>query len=188
MQTYYTDDKGNNYIVTANDAHGFPELYIKGYGWMCFEPTRVAGEIEKEKEDVTTLLVKSGLIILGLSAIVLLFIFLMPMITHRVFLVLIRRKSPNAAVAAVIRRICRVYGIPRTSSAHEAEAAVYRRSAADISTAVLLFEKGEYGGCKLTEEDKTKTVDIYITAYNALGEAKKAERKAKRKKKDKRTT
>ncbi len=188
MQTYYTDDDGNNYIVTANDAHGFPELYIKGYGWMCFEPTRVAGEIEKENEDVTTLLMKSGIIILGISAIVLLFIFLMPAITHRVFLVTIRRKSPNKAAAAVIRRICRVYGIPRTSSAHEAEAAVYRRSAADISAAVLLFERGEYGNFELTEEDKTKAVDIYITAYNAYGEAVKAERKSKREKKNRRAT
>lgn len=185
MQTNYDVTDSKSYIVTANDAHGFPELYIKGYGWVCFEPTRTTGEIEKEKESITTLLSRSGLVILGISLIVLLFIFLLPVITHKLFLVIVRRKSSNEAVTAVIRRICKVYGIPRTSSVHEAEAAVYRRSAADISAAVILFERAEYGGCEMTEEEKTKAIDIYITAYDALGEAVKAERRAKRNKKHK---
>lgn len=185
MQTNYDVTDSKSYIVTANDAHGFPELYIKGYGWVCFEPTRTAEEIEKEKESITTLLSRSGLVILGISLIVLLFIFLLPVITHKLFLVIVRRKSSNEAVTAVIRRICKVYGIPRTSSVHEAEAAVYRRSAADISAAVILFERAEYGGCEMTEEEKTKAIDIYITAYDALGEAVKAERRAKRNKKHK---
>ncbi len=183
MQTNYGDINGQDYIVTANDAHGFPELYIKGYGWMCFEPTRTTMEIVKEKEEVSSLLVKSGLIILGISAAVLILIFLMPMLTHKIFLVIVRRKSPNAAAASVMRRICKVYGIAVSSSAHEAEAAVYKKSSADISAAVLLFEKGEYGGCKLTEEEKTKAISTYIVAYEAYNEAVKAERKAKRNKK-----
>lgn len=187
MQTQYLDDKGNNFIVTANDAHGFPELYIKGYGWMCFEPTRTWGEIEKEKEDVSSLLMKSGLIILGCSAVVLLFIFLTPVLTHGIFLMIVRRKTPDKATAAVMRRLCKVYGIPRTSTAHEAENAIYKKSSADISAVTLLFEKSQYGGCELTDEDKTKAITTYIDAYKAYGEAVKAERKAKRNKR-KRTT
>ncbi|MBR2954787.1 MAG: transglutaminase domain-containing protein, partial [Ruminococcus sp.] len=187
MQTQYLDDKGNNFIVTANDAHGFPELYIKGYGWMCFEPTRTWGEIEKEKEDVSSLLMKSGLIILGCSAVVLLFIFLTPVLTHGIFLMIVRRKTPDKATAAVMRRLCKVYGIPRTSTAHEAENAIYKKSSADIYAVTLLFEKSQYGGCELTEEDKTKAITTYIDAYKAYGEAVKAERKAKRNKR-KRTT
>ncbi|MBR5512891.1 MAG: transglutaminase domain-containing protein [Ruminococcus sp.] len=180
MQTTYGDISSQDYIITANDAHGFPELYIKGYGWMCFEPTRTTMEIVKEREDVSSLLVKSGLIILGISAAVLILIFLMPVLTHKIFLVIVRRKSPNAAVVSVMRRIRKVYGISVSSSAHETEAAVYKKSSADISAVVMLFEKGEYGGYKLTEEEKTKAISTYIAAYEAYNEAVKAERKAKK--------
>ena len=180
MQTEYLDNYGNNYLVTANDAHGYPELYIKGYGWMSFEPTRTLDEIEKEKENVSSLLMKSGLVILGGSAIVLILIFFAPGMAHRIFLLLIRRKSPNEATASVMRRICKVYGISRTSTAHEAENAVYKKSSADISAVTLLFEKAEYGGCELTEDDKTKAITTYKDAYKAYGEAVQAERKAKK--------
>ena len=180
MQTTYGDISSQDYIITANDAHGFPELYIKGYGWMCFEPTRTTMEIVKEREDVSSLLVKSGLIILGISAAVLILIFLMPVLTHKIFLVIVRRKSPNAAVVSVMRRIRKVYGISVSSSAHETEAAVYKKSSADISAVVMLFEKGEYGGYKLTEEEKTKAISTYIAAYEAYNEAVKTERKAKK--------
>ena len=30
---------GTNYRITTMDSHGFPELYIEGFGWMSFEPT-----------------------------------------------------------------------------------------------------------------------------------------------------
>ena len=180
MQTTYGDISSQDYIITANDAHGFPELYIKGYGWMCFEPTRTTMEIVKEREDVSSLLVKSGLIILGISAAVLILIFLMPVLTHKIFLVIVRRKSSNAAVVSVMRRIRKVYRISVSSSAHETEAAVYKKSSADISAVVMLFEKGEYGGYKLTEEEKTKAISTYIAAYEAYNEAVKAERKAKK--------
>lgn len=182
MQTEFLDDNGNNFIVTANDAHGFPELYIKGYGWMCFEPTRTNAPIEKEEENVAALLAKTGIVIFICFVILLLIICLMPLITHKLFIFIVRHKSPNAAVAGVMRRIYKVYGIPNTASVHEAEGEVFRRSAADISDTVILFEKAEYGEITLTEEDKTIAIATYISAYEAFSEAKKAERKLKRKK------
>ncbi|HEX9062500.1 MAG TPA: transglutaminase-like domain-containing protein, partial [Clostridia bacterium] len=33
------DSSSRKYIVREKDAHAFPEVYIKGYGWMVFEPT-----------------------------------------------------------------------------------------------------------------------------------------------------
>ncbi len=183
MQTQYGDTSGSSYIITANDAHGFPELYIEGYGWMCFEPTVTNGVVREEEKSVTSLLTNSGLIILGFSALVLVLILLWHKITHRVFLILVKRKSPEKAVSAVIHRICRIYGIPRTSSVREAEAEVYRRASADISSAALIFERAEYGGITLTEDEKTKAIETYIAAYIALNDAEKAERKARRNKK-----
>lgn len=181
MQTKYGDEKSQGYIVTTGDAHGFPELYIKGYGWKTFEPTRTTEEMADDDRSVVELMLVAGLIILAISAFALLLIFFMPLIIHKIFLMRVKRRTPNAAVKAVIHRICRVYGISSSSSVHEAEREVSRRSGADISYAALLFERGEYGGSELTEEEKKKAIDVYIAAYNALEEAKKAERKGKRK-------
>ncbi len=179
MQTKNGDENSESYIITAQDAHGFPELYIKGYGWMSFEPT-MTNDIIQEKKSVTSLLSRSGLIILIVSVLVLGLILLLPLLVHFFFLFSVRHKAPNDAVSAVIRRICRVYGISCTSSVNEAANAVSERSGADISTAAELFEMAEYGGCKLSENDKTKAIEIYVSACSALKEAKKAERKERR--------
>lgn len=176
MQTKNGDENSESYIITAQDAHGFPELYIKGYGWMSFEPT-MTNDIIQEKESVTSLLSRSGLIILIVSVLALGLMLLSPALVHRFFLFRVRRRTPNEAVSAVIRRICKVYGIPCTSSVHEAANAVFERSKADISAAAELFEMAEYGGNELSENDKTKALEIYIFAFNALKETKKAERK-----------
>lgn len=179
MQTRNGDENSEGFIITTNDAHGFPELYLKGYGWRTFEPTMTNGDAQTENNSVTSLLSRMGLMILLFAVIALVVIFFMPVITHRIFLVLVVKKTPNAAASAVIRRICKIYGISSASSVHEAESAVYRRSKADISTAVMLFERAEYGGFELNEKDREKAVDEYILAYNALKAAKKAERKNK---------
>lgn len=181
MQTKNGEDS-DNYVITAMDAHGFPELYIKGYGWMTFEPTMTNGIVQEEEKSASGLLWRTGLFILAFSVIALLLIIIAPMLIHGFFLILVRRKSPNEAVSAVIRRICRIYGIPRTATAHEAEAEVYRRSGMNITMVTELFERAEYGGTKLTEADKTKAIEEYVFAYKALGEAKKAERKLRRRK------
>jgi transglutaminase-like putative cysteine protease len=36
------DREGTEYIVRANDAHAWPELYFEGVGWVPFEPTPAA--------------------------------------------------------------------------------------------------------------------------------------------------
>jgi transglutaminase-like putative cysteine protease len=34
-----TKDNNGTWVVTAHDAHAWPELYFQGYGWLRFEPT-----------------------------------------------------------------------------------------------------------------------------------------------------
>ncbi len=179
MQTKNGDENGESYIITAQDAHGFPELYIKGYGWMSFEPT-MTNDIIQEKKSATSMLSRSGLMILIVSVLALGLILLAPEIVHRFFLIRVRRRPPNEAVSAVMRRICRVYGIPYTSSVHEAAYAVSQRSGADVSAAAELFEMAEYGEKELSGNDKTKAIEVYVSACNALKEAKKAERRSRR--------
>lgn len=181
MQTEYSSGSWSGYVVTSQDAHGFPELYIKGYGWMTFEPTRTLGDAKEKNTSATGLLVRSGIILLALSVIVLVFIMLSPMLIHGIFLLVVRRRSPDLAVRAVIHRICKLYGCGSGVTVREAAETVKARSGADIKCSVILFEKSEYGGAGLNEGDRTKAVNDYISAYKALKEAKKAERKSRKK-------
>lgn len=174
----------DNYIVTGRDAHGFPELYIKGYGWKSFEPTMTPLSAEQEERSASDTLSRAGIIILLLSVLALIIIILMPAITHRLFLMLIGRRMPDEAVKAVVHRICRVYGLPYTLTVRETAEAVYRRSGADVSGTAGLFEKSVYGGIGLDENDRTQAVGEYVSAYGALHEAKKTERKKRRKHKN----
>lgn len=184
MQTeleQYRDENGTykRYVITSQDAHGFPELYIKGFGWVTFEPTMTLDAQSDGGRQASSMLSKTGLIILAICGIALIIAFISPFLIHKSFIFITRRKSPEQAAAAVIRRICRLYGISVSSTAREAEKEVMRRSGADISTAVLLFEREEYGGEKLGENDRDEAIREYNSAYKALAEAKKAERKKK---------
>lgn len=181
MQTQYGDTNSSSYVISANDAHGFPELYIKGYGWRCFEPTMTTA-FDDEDKSTSNLLAKWGVMFLVISLVVLGIVLIMPFIIHRLFIITVKRQEPEKAVSSVIHRICKIYGIPQTSSVREAKAEVYRRAATDISFATELFERANYGGFKLTEENKTKAIETYIDAYNALKEAVKAERRARKEK------
>lgn len=124
-----------------------------------------------------------GLIILAICGGALIIAVISPFLTHKSFIFINRRRSPEQAAAAVIRRICRLYGIPASSTAREAEKEVARRSGADISAAVTLFERAEYGGEKLSETDREEMIKEYNSAYRSLAEAKKAARKMKRRRK-----
>lgn len=180
MQNQQDGDEKDSYVITTSDAHGFPELYIKGYGWMTFEPTMANGVIEnKEKKSAASLLSSVGVMIFLISAFILGLILLYPIIAHKFFMMTLRRKSPDNTVSSVIRRICKLYGIPRTASVHEAESEVCRRSAASIKASAELFDRSVYGEAKLDDNDKTKAIEEYVSAYNALIEARKAERSKK---------
>lgn len=51
--TYY-DEYMDTYIITADNAHAWPEIYFPGYGWIRFEPTssRFAEELQAETQPV----------------------------------------------------------------------------------------------------------------------------------------
>ncbi|MDE5764111.1 MAG: hypothetical protein K2N49_00705 [Ruminococcus sp.] len=170
-----------NYIVTGRDAHGFPELYIKGYGWKSFEPTMTPFSAEQEERSAADTLSRTGIIILILSVLAFGIIIFMPAITHRLFLILVGRRTPDEAIKAVIHRIYRVYGFSHTLTVREMSEAVRQRSGADISGTARLFEKSVYGGIGLDENDKSEAVEEYVSAYNALHEAKKTERRKHKK-------
>lgn len=180
MQTTDPNGTPNNYIIKGSDAHGFPELYIKGYGWMTFEPTMSDNPILGNERNASSMLTIAGLIILVLSVLALIFILLAPAMSHKLFVFINGRKAPDAAVCGAMRRICRLYGVTPVCTAHQAEDIVRQFSGADITAVTLLFERVQYGGEALTDSDRSMAMEQYSMAYTALKTAKKQERRSKK--------
>ena len=47
------DTQNNRYVVTAADAHSWPEIFFPGYGWIEFEPTAGQPTLERPQEEPT---------------------------------------------------------------------------------------------------------------------------------------
>ena len=180
MSTQYANNRMNtNYIITGNDAHGFPELYISGFGWVPFEPT-ITNESEQENQDTaTSTLAKAGIAIFVTAVLFLLGILLYPVVSHKIFIFRYRRKSPNDTVNAVMHRICRIYRIENVYTSSEASELVQKISGADISEVAVLFDRAVYGEAVLSEKDKEKVMEVYITAYQMLKDMKKSREQIK---------
>ena len=182
MQYEIEDTKVKSYRVSANDGHAFPELYIKGYGWVIFEPTRsdlVQAQKTETKSSTTDMLKKAGFVMLIISAAALILLVVMPYLTHKLFILINRKREPDKAVTAVMHRLCKLYGIDSTNTAGEAAQLIAETSGADISAVKELFSKSEYGGIPLSEADRDKAMADYLSAYEALKESKRKNRRIK---------
>ncbi|MDE6679704.1 MAG: transglutaminase-like domain-containing protein, partial [Ruminococcus sp.] len=159
-----------NFIVTSNDAHGFPELYIRGFGWMSFEPTVASDDTLQQAETASDSLTRAGVVIL-ITAIILLFgILLYPAFSHGLFVFRYSRKSPNETVKAVINRIYRLSGKDTGYTSQELAELMSAEWGADIFITAELFDKAVYGEVVLTESDKQNAMDSYIATYRILKE------------------
>ncbi|MBR1591801.1 MAG: hypothetical protein IJ666_02180 [Ruminococcus sp.] len=168
-----------DYVVTAQDAHGFPELYLRGYGWLSFEPT-MTDAVAEEESTASGNLSKAGIFILILSLLTLVGIMIYPTVSHMVFIKRNNRREPNQAVYMTIHRLCRLYNVGEGNTARDAQKIIKDFSGADISETVLMFEKSEYGGEKLDENCRQKSMEEYIAAYVALKETKKENRRRRK--------
>lgn len=169
----------SRFIITTNDAHAFPELYIRGFGWVSFEPTRTDQLDRPQRVSTTNMLSRLGVILLITAVLALLFIFVSPVLMHRFFLIRAGRRSPNDTVRAVMERICRLYGIKNVNTSHQAEEYVKNYSGADISGAAVSFDRAVYGEATLSENEKKQAINEYIAAYEALKEKKKSRKRVR---------
>ena len=155
-----------NYVVSTKDSHAFPELYIKGYGWMSFEPTMTNQMVEKEKTTATDLLTRAGLMILIGTLLIIGLVMLYPRISHRIFLLLSKRKKPAETAEAAMKRICRLYRIDSGCTSQEAAAVTAAKCGADISRLARLFDKAVYGEEELNSDEKEVIMEEYVQAYS----------------------
>ncbi|MCR4794309.1 MAG: transglutaminase-like domain-containing protein [Ruminococcus sp.] len=165
--------KDANYYVTSQDAHGFPELYIKGYGWISFEPTITDEVIETKKGSATEMLSKAGLVILLIGLLAVLFLFVYPWLSHKIFVLRSKKRSPKELVMAVMHRICKVYDIENVNTSHEVCGLVHEASGADIEETARLFDRTVYGEKPIGEYEKQRALEEYIRAYEAFRESRK---------------
>ena len=157
--------KSYNYVVMTRDYHAFPELYIKGYGWMSFEPTMADVLEEKDKTTATDLLARAGLIILTITLLILAFAMLYPRISHRIFLLFSKKKKPAETAEAAMRRICKLYRIDSGCTSREASSLAAAKCGADISRLAELFDRAVYGQEELNSDEKQVILEEYVQAY-----------------------
>lgn len=169
-EPYESDSFDANFVITPQTAHGFPELYIKGFGWIYFEPTIVPSDDSGKKMTLAQTLMISGFIIIFLLLTIFVFIKLYPLISHKLFITKYRKKDPNNSVLAAMRRVCRIYGISAVNTSHEAAMKVKEISGADIFDLANLFDEAVYGESILNKEDRENALNIYVSAYEAFRE------------------
>ncbi len=109
-------DFQTNYLVKIRDAHGFPEVYISGYGWLSFEPT-VASEESLYTDTAENYYVMIwGFVLLGLCALAALLYFLMPALRENHFRRKLAAMPPHAAASAVFCRMRKTLRLPESAT------------------------------------------------------------------------
>jgi len=122
------DEENDYYVITADLAHSWVEVYFPEYGWVTFEPTAGRAAIERETETIdlpefereilyTEEKVKlSGLEILGWSVLGVVVVSLVAfLIWLQVDIFVLRRQSIDKAFAKLYRRLLwlgRMLGVP----------------------------------------------------------------------------
>lgn len=183
MSEQYNNERlSTNFVVKSKDAHGFPELYIRGVGWISFEPTVSTLDSAQSNKDATSKLYYAGIYLLILSLAFLLFIKFYPVIIHRITVIRLNKSDASTAAIIAMRRICNIYKTDSTHTSQEAAEYVYITSGCDISLISNLFDMVAYGKCELPDTEKDTIIKIYISAYDAYNQIKR--RKNKKAEKD----
>ena len=162
--------------ISLQDSHGFPELYLKGYGWLSFEPTVADDIITKKQTSSTDLLSRAGMIMLVGSLIALLLAFIYPWLSHKYFVLRSKKRQPADVVKAIVHRICKVYDIDEAYTSREVSTFVHESTGVDISYTAELFDRSEYGGENVNAQEKERALSEYISAYDAFRESRKRRR------------
>lgn len=166
-----------NYVVTPQEAHGYPELYIEGFGWVTFEPTIVAAEQQEEKMSLSQMLMIAGIVLFIILVLVFAAIKVYSPISHKFFIVRCKKKAPEDAAKAVMYRLCRLYRISGVNTSHQAAEKITNISGAEISVLADLFDAAVYGDAALDSQNKEIIINVYISAYEAFMEIKKKKKK-----------
>lgn len=178
-QDYPNESLGMNLVIMARHGHAFPELYIRGIGWMSFEPTvSTMAEGQTVEENQTTRDLSSA----GIFLIIVTFLFLLgaalyPEVSHRYFMFRFRRMSENQALTALMKRICKLYRLNPAHTAKQIQNIIIKENGTDISKITNLFDRSVYGGYAMTEPERQSTEEIYLVFYDKYKQNRKHQKR-----------
>lgn len=176
-----SDKEGMDFVIKAKHAHGFPELYIKGVGWISFEPTISSDEQTAEDDKTATdNLAKAGVILLLFAVGAVVIILVYPSVSHKVFLIKIARNNPEKAVIKIMQRIISLYRLGNSVTSCETAEHIIKLTGVDITSTAEIFDKAAYGSESISPEELLTAKKDYIAVYNARKELKKQSRRKKK--------
>jgi len=176
-----TDKEGMDFVIKAKHAHGFPELYIKGVGWISFEPTISAEEQEAEDtKTATDNLAKAGVFLFIGALLVVLLVMLYPTVSHKIFLIRIKRKNRSDAVILIMRRITVLFGLGTSLTSMETAERINKLTGLNIGASAMIFDKAAYDKAEISEAEFELSRNDYIAVYNAKKSMKKKRKKMKK--------
>lgn len=165
-----------NYVIKARDAHGFPEVYISGYGWVSFEPTVAAEETEDGMAENRYVMIWGGILFL-LSLLAVGVYLLLPKIKESLFRRRTARLDAGEAASAVFRRMRMLLKLPESTTVQE----LSEQSAVFTKETALFHAMDTHLYDNAPEQIPMPTADM-LHAYIAWHDARTAYLKAEKQK------
>ncbi len=178
------------HVIRAKHAHAFTEVYIAGYGWLSFDATaadlNAAPDNFANAEDVISTLQRTGIILLIVAAVVVLFLyFLLPIFTERHFRSRFRRQKGLPMMHKAYTRLRKQWQTPPASTIREVCALMqplysYRPQAKQaLDSLQAALEQAFYGEC-YTDALAMQCYEAYCTLHDTYRACAKQQRKAEK--------
>lgn len=175
------------HVIRAKHSHAFTEVYIPGYGWLSMDATAAdlnqSPDLFAAAEDVISTLQRTGIILLFLSAVVVLFLyFLLPILTEQHFRRSYRRHKGLPMMYKAYARLQKQWQTPPAATIREVCARMQPLFAYDPSAEAALtklqtaLEQAFYGEC-YTDAIAMECYAAYCTLRGAYHACAKQQRK-----------
>lgn len=178
------DEEKQEYVVREKHGHAFPEVYISGYGWMVFEPTRVSDSnmlidqntSRNEGIDIAKYINNNTIlftILLFVISIIIFFIlkWITTTIGESFWRMKVFKMPALQAVNAIFNRMLilfqKMYLAKLAYETPDAYARrLYKNHSIDIRNVAEMFNKAYYGRIEPTNEQIKEAFDKYIEIFN----------------------
>lgn len=107
------------HTIKARDAHGFPEVYIGGYGWLSFEPTVAMTEDVQQKNAENYYVMLWGFVLFAAALLAVGGYLLAPRVRESLFRRRLSRMPSAEAAAAVFCRMRTTLHLPESATVME---------------------------------------------------------------------
>lgn len=177
------------YMITTENSHAYPEVYIPGAGWMIYEPTILrdsrqsggSGAGENDKADNTSIVIV-GIAVIISSIAVLVLLMLIPKLEKLIFRIRVNCCVPEKAVILIygrfISRLSRMWGISCESmTVEQVEEFVCTKTGESCSPLTEPFTEVCYGGLKTDKKHSAMAYDCAKMQLKMLKKYKKEQKK-----------